>query len=300
MNTKSYELVTERLIELLENGVAPWKRNFKVDRLRAPANFSTKNPYNGINSVLLDATAYFKGYKSSYWLTWKQAEKLGGEVIKSERKNWTPVTYFSFLMKDKNGKKTMDEKQAVEKIPFFRHSVAYNLDQIEGIEDPTKVIDEPLNDNIEPIEAAQNIIDNMPNKPAISIDNNKLSPRGNPCYVPSQDEVRMPEMNRFKDAENFYSVFFHELIHSTGHKSRLDRKGVGKGSSFGDEVYSKEELIAEMGAAFLCNEARIDNSDIMENSAAYLQSWIKALKGDCKLAVQAASAAQKASEYILG
>jgi antirestriction protein ArdC len=298
MNTKSYELVTERLIELLENGVAPWRRNFKVDRITSPANFASKKTYKGLNYFLLEGMQYFKGYKSSFWMTFKQAKDAGGKVIKGEK--GMPVTYFNFLMKDKNGKKTLDEKQAVEKIPFFKHSYVFNLDQIEGIEDPTKVIDEPLNDDIEPIEAAQNIIDNMPNKPAISIDNNKLSPRGNPCYVPSQDEVRMPEMNRFKDAENFYSVFFHELIHSTGHKSRLDRKGVGKGSSFGDEVYSKEELIAEMGAAFLCNEARIDNSDIMENSAAYLQSWIKALKGDCKLAVQAASAAQKASEYILG
>ena len=298
MNTKTYELVTDRLIELLENGVAPWKRNFKVNRITDPQNFVSKNTYKGINYFLLEGMQFYKGYSSNKWMTFNQAKANGGKVNKGEK--GTPVTYFNFLMKDANGKKTMDEKQAVEKIPFFKHSYVFNLDQIEGIDEDAEPIASPNDEEIEPIEAAQNIIDNMPNKPSISIDNNKLSARGNPCYSPSRDEVRMPEINSFKDAENYYAVFFHELIHSTGHKSRLDRKGVATSSSFGDEVYSKEELVAEMGAAFLCNESRIDNSEIMENSAAYLQSWIKVLKGDCKLAVQAASAAQKASNYILG
>ena len=145
----------------------------------------------------------------------------------------------------------------------------------------------------DPIEEAEAIQLAMPNRPQVNIIQS-----GRAFYSPSRDSVTVPELSQYAKPEEFYSTLFHELAHATGHKSRLNRDGITHFCSFGSTDYSKEELVAEMTAAFLCGHCGIDNATIA-NSAAYLQGWIKALKGDKKLAVMAGAQAQKAANYIL-
>ena len=132
----------------------------------------------------------------------------------------------------------------------------------------------------------------MPDRPIIEIRGTRA------CYSPSRDLVRVPELFRYEKPEEYYSTFFHELAHSTGHQSRLNREGVTGNHFFGDAVYSREELVAEMAAAFLCGHTGIVNATI-QNSAAYLQHWVKVLRGDKRLAITAAAQAQKAADFIL-
>ena len=142
-----------------------------------------------------------------------------------------------------------------------------------------------------PIESAEAIVKGMPNPPAFEQDSQA-------AYIPSRDAVTMPSRTAFESQSEYYSTLFHELTHSTGHAKRLAREGFDP-QKFGSESYSREELIAEMGSAMLCGIAGIEQATI-SNSAAYLQSWIKRLKADSRLVVSAASAAQKAADYIRG
>ena len=164
------------------------------------------------------------------------------------------------------------------------------MEQTEGITAPAP--DVSTWNNHDPIESAEAVQLSMPNRPIVEIGGTKA------CYSPGLDRVRVPEMFRYDKAEEYYSTLFHELAHATGHKSRLDREGITGQHFFGDAVYSREELVAEMSAAFLCGYCGIVNATI-ENSAAYLQSWIKTLRGDNKLAIVAGAQAQKAADYIL-
>ena len=288
MKTKKdvYEIVTEKLITALEAGTAPWHKSWGTSET-LPANFQSGKKYRGINTFLLNCA----GFSSPYWLTYKQAKEKGGNVKKGEK--GMPVVFWNWIYKDKDGKTIKDnwldrQSEAEKKIPFLRYYTAFNAEQIEGVEFPA--VDIPTREHT-PIEACEKIVDGMPNPPQMETQGNQ------PCYIPSQDKVRMPKPEHFEGGEEYYSTLFHELTHATGHKSRLNRKELTKVSGFGSRDYSKEELVAEMGAAFLCSQAGIENT--IDNSAAYLQSWIKTLKGDSKLAVMAAAQAQKAADYIL-
>jgi antirestriction protein ArdC len=172
---------------------------------------------------------------------------------------------------------------------LLRYYRVFNLEQTEGIADKLGLSSTARTPNLD---ECQRIVAEMPNAPHIQQDHRAW-------YQPANDTIGIPSKTAFSSVEAYYATLFHELTHSTGHPSRIGRDGIEKLNSFGSESYSREELIAEMGSAFLCGQAGISPA-VIDNSAAYLQSWINVLKGDSKLIVSAASQAQKAADYILG
>jgi len=280
-NMNTYEVVTQRVIDAIENTKSlPWRRPWRTHNIKGalPTNLSSKKQYHGVNVFLLS----MMGFQSPYWLTFKQAKALGGSVRKGEK--GTPVVYWSILEK-KN-----PETNKVEKIPFIKHSMVFNLEQCEGIESPIE--DEATPIQINPIEACENLIKNFSDKPKI------VEREQQAYYRISDDTVNMPKAESFESAEARYDTLFHELLHSTAHPSRLDRKIGASLNFFGSESYSKEELIAQMGSSFLCAIAGID-AVTFDDSVSYLQGWVSAFKEKPKMIVEAASQAQKAVDYIL-
>jgi len=241
-------------------------------------NLVSKKEYRGINIFLLA----FQGYGSRYWLTYRQAQALGGNVKKGER--GSKVVFWKIGEYEKENAETAEIE--THKSILLRYYTVFNLDQCDGIKSPE------ADPNIHPIEQCESIVRSMPNPPAFEQD-------AQACYRPSIDTIGMPARSAFHSAEEYYSTLFHELTHSTGHPSRLSREVIMKHNPFGSEDYSKEELVAEMGAAMLCGVASIE-SQTLDNSAAYLQTWISRLKSDSRLVVSAAAQAQRAADYILG
>jgi antirestriction protein ArdC len=270
-----YDIVTENIIKSLEAGVAPWRKPWRTEM---PANLISGKAYRGINVWLLGT----QGRPSKYWLTGKQAASLGGTVRPGERSSM--VTFWNV------GKEKLNTKTGKISKPFMlRHYSVYNVSQIDGLESLK------LGNGAQPvpdIQACEALVANMPKRPTI-----EASDRA--WYRPSTDCVGMPAKSLFHSSEEFYSTLFHELVHSTGHASRVGRDGIEKLNSFGSESYSKEELVAELGASMLCGVTGI-SSATLENSSAYLSNWIERLKGDSKLIISAASAAQKAADFICG
>jgi antirestriction protein ArdC len=269
-----YEIITSQVLAELERGEVPWRKPW---RALPPANLITKKPYRGINVFLLG----FAGYGSQYWLTFNQAKHLGGNVRRGE--HGTKIVFWKF---DTRETETPDGEVEERKFAFLRYYTVFNLEQTEGLK---ALLELPP---AFPIESAESIVRGMPNLPAFEQDFRA-------AYIPSRDVVTMPSRTAFDSQEEYYSTLFHELTHATGHAKRLAREGFETPQQFGGESYSKEELIAEMGSAMLCGVAGIEQSTI-SNSAAYLKSWIAKLKADSKLVITAASAAQKAADYIRG
>lgn len=282
MKKDVYGLVTERIVELLEQGVIPWRKPWQPEA-GEHRNLISKKAYRGINVFLLGAL----GYGSPYWLTYKQAQQLGGCVKKGEK--GTTVVFWKWLDK-KEEDDSGDLKQV--KIPMLRYYTVFNVEQTEGIpEEKIPAVEECEENTIQPIEAAAALIDGMPQRPEIGHGGNRA------FYSPSRDRVQLPNMEQFDMVEEYYCAAFHELAHATGHSSRLDRKEVTGCNPFSSEDYSKEELVAEMTAAYLCGVTGIEQSTL-ENSAAYIQGWLKQLKDDRKLVIHAAAAGQKAADFI--
>ena len=276
-----FEIVTDRLIKLMKEGIIPWNRPWNSSSGR-PTNIVSKKPYRGINVFLLSSIPF----NSRWWMTYEQAINLRGHVKKGEKGSL--VVFWKMLQKLE---KDSEGNERLEKIPMLRYYTVFNLEQVEGVKAPQEG---EVKENIfTPIEKAEEIVRNMPKRPEIKQGGNKA------FYSPGLDYVRMPEQKQFPMPEEYYCTLFHELVHSTGHSSRANRKLDGKLAGFGSPDYSREELVAEMGAAFLCAEAGIESA-IIQNSAAYIQSWIRVLKGDSKLAVIASAQATKAANYILG
>lgn len=285
MKSSVADIVTDRIISALQTGVAPWRKPWRAlgRQFRFATNLISGKPYNGVNQLLLQCS----GYVSPYWLTFKQAAALGGSVRKGEK--GTPVIYVGRAL-DKTGKKTKDGKDAG--YSFLRYYTVFNVEQCEGIDShvPVEVIAEP-NANA-PIERAEAIWAGFADKPAVRRDPARA------YYVPVLDYIGIPDITAFDSPDAYYSTLFHEGIHATGAESRLNREGVSTAkdrAAFGSETYGKEELVAELGAAFLCAEAGIDN---IPATASYCASWIKVLKGDSSLIISAAAAAQKAYRHI--
>jgi antirestriction protein ArdC len=269
-----YSIVTEQILKQLESGVAPWHRPWTT---QLPKNLVSGRGYRGINVFLLTSS----GYGSPYWLTYKQATERGGHVRKGE--HGTKVVFWKIGTREvENADGETNEKTSV----LLRYYTVFNVEQCEGIAAPD------AERVVNPIEECERIVRQMPNPPAMEQD-------GRAWYRPSTDTVGIPSRNAFNSAEEFYSTLFHELTHSTGHTKRIGRDGIEKLNTFGSESYSKEELIAEMGAAMLCGVAGIERMTL-PNSAAYLRSWIDVLKSDSRMMVSAASQAQKAADYIRG
>jgi antirestriction protein ArdC len=268
-----YQIITDRVFALLEAGTVPWRKPWNYGSVRGPLNLVSRRHYHGINCFLLACTPH----GSPYWLTYRQAKGLGGNIRKGE-KGSTVILWKPMYKKD--------DPQAV----LLRYYTVFNVEQCEGVTAPKP--DATTWHEHDPIEAAEAVQLAMPNRPTVVLG----GPRA--CYFPASDYVRVPELFSYECAEEYYSTLFHELAHATGHKSRLNRCGIVGHHFFGDAVYSREELVAEMTAAFLCGHVGIENATI-QNSAAYLQSWMKRLRGDKKLAIIAAAQAQKAADYIL-
>ncbi len=268
-----YELVTEKIIEQLEKGDVPWRRPW--GSIGKPQNYVTQKEYRGINTILLSCARV----SSPYWLTFRQAKELGGSIKKGAKA--FPVVFFNWKEKElDNGDKSH--------YPFLRYYQVFNADHTEGIAYP-----EPERRDILPIPECERILVGMPNRPILE----HCEPRA--YYSPSRDFVNMPKKNLFHHDQGYYATLFHELAHSTGHATRLKRHKEGEMECiFGSENYAREELVAEMGSAFLCAEAGLDNLTI-ENQAAYVSSWLKALRNDKRLVVLAAAQGQKAADYIL-
>jgi antirestriction protein ArdC len=267
-----YEIVTAQVIQQLESGVAPWRKPW---RTLPPANLISKKPYRGINVFLLA----FAGYGSQYWLTYRQAHALGGNVRRGE--HGTKIVFWKCNTRETE---SADGEIEERKSAFLRYYTVFNLEQTEGLK---ALLGLPP---AFPIESAEGIIKGMPNPPA-------FEQGSRAAYIPSSDTVTMPSRAAFDSQAEYYSTLFHELTHSTGHPKRLGREGIEKIQPFGSEDYSKEELVAEMGSAMLCGAAGIEQATI-SNSAAYLRSWINRLKADSRLVVSAARAAQEAADYI--
>jgi len=274
LHASVYEIVTSRILAELERGEIPWRKPWRV---LPPANLISKKPYRGINVFLLALA----GYGSQYWLTYRQAQALGGNVRRGE--HGSKIVFWKF---DRFETETADGETEERKSAFLRYYTVFNLEQTEGLK---ALLALPP---AFPIESAEAIAAGMPNPPAFEQD-------AQAAYIPSRDTVAMPSRTAFESPAEYYSTLFHELTHSTGHAKRLARDGFDTPQKFGSESYSREELIAEMGSAMLCGIAGIEQATI-SNSAAYLQSWIKRLKADSRLVVSAASAAQKAADYIRG
>lgn len=281
-----YQYVTERIVKAVEaGGLLPWQKPWVGGR---PMNAVTKKPYRGINAFLLSLS----GYESPYWLTLKQCLALGGRVVREEFANKSMVTFWNIrkykLVNDKRQYLPNDALVFDGKAFLLRYYWVYNADQCTGL--PTSL--ELKKNQFDPIEACEKVWNGYENKPTLEHGNDGA------YYSPAFDKIGMPQKNTFVTNEEYYGVLFHEAIHSTGHHSRLDREGIGKGNAFGSEKYSKEELIAEMGASFLCAETGIRKN--IDNSAAYIKNWLDKIKEEPKLLVSAASQAEKAVDLMLG
>lgn len=270
---KVYEIVTERIIQQLQRGIVPWHKPWHSAG-NAPRNFVTSKPYRGINIFLLGA----QGRACPDWLTFNQAKAKGGHVRKGEA--GTLIVFWRWLER-KGG-------QQVERFPVLRYYTVFNLEQCEGISTESVKRDVPALPSCESVVAA------MPKAPAVEHGTSGA------FYRPSTDTVCMPHRVKFDAPEFYYSTLFHELTHATGHESRLNRRTLADLCPFGSTNYSREELVAEMGAAMLCATTGIENAATQLNTVSYIDNWLRELGNDSKLVIQAAAQAQRAADFILG
>ncbi|HUN01240.1 MAG TPA: zincin-like metallopeptidase domain-containing protein [Niabella sp.] len=282
-----YSQVTNFVLEQLEKGMIVWRKGWNSKGL--PKNIITGKPYRGWNTLYLNFITLIKEYASPYFLTFKQAQAKGGRIRKGEK--GFRIIYW-VKIEDKQGDDTdtatPEETRRLRLVP--RQYIVFNISQTEGIAFPEATA--PAAHTIDSLAACDQMVAGMPNAPEIQYKGDEA------WYSPTLDLVNMPEKNLFKSTARHYSTLFHELGHSTGHASRLNRREVVNSDGFGGELYSREELTAELTAGFLCAIGGIEQ-ETLTNSAAYIQGWLKSLKNDKTLVVKAAAQAQKAADYIL-
>lgn len=270
-----YQAVTDRIIEQLEQGFIPWLKPWVS--AGAAIKHTSGEPYSLLNQMLLG--------KDGEWLTFKQVQQEGGKVKKGEKSRI--VVFWKWIEQ-----KDEQNPEEMKRIPFLRYYNVFHIDQCEGIEAKhTK----PMPDVANADEEAEKIIAGYVTRSGVKISHVEGN---NAYYQPSSDRVVLPMMKQFNSTAEYYSTAFHELTHSTGHESRLNR--LTKLAAFGSEEYSKEELVAEIGAAALNTRCGLETADSFRNSAAYVQSWVKALKNDKRMIVSAAGKAEKAVNMIIG
>jgi antirestriction protein ArdC len=282
-NSDVYEIITQKIIDQLEKGTIPWTQKWTLSSFK---NAVSKKDYRGINVLLLAISTLDNKFKSQYWVTYKQAQDLGGYVKKDSKS--TIVVFWKFV--EKKVTKTSDNEEEItehERFPLLCYYRVFNIDQTEGI--PEDKLPKPINGNAKPIEKCEQIVKEYKDCPEII--------KGEPAYNPHSDIITVPHIQDFDKESSYYSTLFHELTHSTGSENRLDREGI-RSVNYGSEIYSKEELVAAIGSSFLCNSTGIENETI-ENNASYINGWLKVLKNDKKFVVSASGQAQKAVDYIL-
>lgn len=282
-----YSRITADIVRQLEAGVRPWHQPWKIEHpaggISRPLRFN-QEPYHGINVIVLWLTAFEKQYVSPVWMTFQQAKELGGFVRKGEK--GTGVVYANAIEKKETDADTGEEK--TERIPFLKAYTVFNVEQIESL--PERFYAKPENPLplAERLEIAERFFANT---------NADIRHGGNRAYYsPSNDYVQMPPFESFASRETYYSTLAHECTHWTKHERRLNRSFDSK--RFGDDGYSMEELVAELGAAFVCAELGI-TPHVMPEHASYLAAWLKVLKADNKAIFTAAAHAERACEYLI-
>lgn len=275
-----YEIVTQRIIEQLNDGIIPWLKPWYGTTERAQ-NYVSRKPYSLLNQMLLGG--------SGYYMTYKQVMDKGGKVKKGSHAN--VVVFWKMLPVDEKQKDGTTKKKL---IPMLRYYNVFAQSDIEGIDFP----EIKHNNEAKPEESADNIIKAyIDREETLKFITDQDGNRA--FYSPANDEIHVPAINQFAHVEEYYSTAFHEMTHSTGHTSRLNREFKSARTAKGEEVYSKEELIAELGAAALVNHAGLESKFSFTNSAAYIKSWLSVLANDPKFIVSASSRAEKAVNFIL-
>jgi antirestriction protein ArdC len=276
-----YAIVTDRIIDLLEKGTIPWQKPWTGGEI--PMNAFSKRPYRGINHLLLLSL----NYERNLYLTWDQLKQLGASVNRDEHGH---IVVFWQMLNAKSGEIEEERTEKPKDIPYLRYYKVFNVQQCRDL--PEGLIPLKLEKEHVPIETCESIINSMPLRPLIKHKEQKA------YYHPVADFINMPKKKSFSNPESYYTTLFHELVHSTGHEKRLNRKSLTEMAEFGSEPYSFEELVAELGAAYLCSSAGTILGQL-SNSAAYIKGWLTKLKNDKRFIIQASGAAQKAVDYIL-
>jgi antirestriction protein ArdC len=273
-----YEIVTGKIIEQLEKGTVPWRKPWADSGV--PKNLLSKRAYRGVNLLLLSSL----GYEQNYFVTSKQLKEIDGSIKPDEKPHL--VVYWNFA--EKEPAEAEKEEKAKKKAPFLRYYTVYNVAQCAGI--PPELMPATGREP-NPIPACESVVKEMSQRPDIR------HKEASAFYDCLEDYVNMPKQKTFESDESYYSTLFHELVHSTGHHTRLNRMGLVQMTEFGSEPYSQEELVAEIGTCYLQSLTGITSE--FDNSAAYIQGWLKKLNSDKHFIVTAASHAQKAIDFIL-
>jgi antirestriction protein ArdC len=287
MKQDIYKQVTDKIIADLEQGeltwLKPWSAGNMDGRIVRPLRHNGM-AYSGINVLMLWRAALEAGFNSPYWMTFKQAKELGAHVRKGERGN--PVVYANTITKTEEGEDGTEEERT---IPFMKACSVFNVEQIDGLPERYYAKPEPVIDAAQRIEHADGFF------AATGAD---IRHGGNRAYYSGgSDHVQMPPFECFRSPESYYATLAHELAHWTKHKARLDREFGGK--KWGDEAYAREELVAELGAAFLCADLALTPEPGTDH-AAYIQSWLKVLNDDKRAIFEAAAHAQRAADFLHG
>lgn len=288
MKKDIYQTITNRIIADLEKGVRPWMKPWSTENAAGRISLPMRSngiPYRGINILMLWSEAIERGYSSPHWMTFKQARELGGHVRKGERAS--QVVYASTLTRSETDQNTGEESE--RNIPFLKSYAVFNAEQVEGLPERFTYLPGETLEPAQRIERAEAFIR------ATGADMRHGG--GNAYYNMSSDHVQMPLFETFADPESYYATVAHELTHWTRHKTRLNREFGRK--RWGDEGYAAEELVAELGSAFLCADLEL-TPEVREDHAAYIANWLTVLKNDKRAIFSAASYAQRAAEYLLG
>ena len=291
-----YQMVTDRVLEQIEQGIIPWHKPWNAATLSEDAlaiSYTSRKPYSFLNQMLLG--------RNGEWLTFNQVKERGGNIKKGAHAGIV-VFYKQIEVKTtkrvKNAEGNEFDKEVSSTIPVLKYYHVFHIDDCEGIESKIKVEEKPKESKVQPIKRAEKIVkDYLKAQPLLKLHNDRPSNRA--YYTPMWDEITVPMLSQYKEKEEYYSTLFHEMVHSTGHSTRLNREE-GMGNKFASHAYSREELVAELGSAMLCTNIRIDTEVAFKNSVAYIKGWASKLREDTKAIVWAASRAEKAARYILG
>lgn len=286
MKQDIYSKITNRIVAELEKGVRPWMKPWNTDhadgRISRPLR-SNGIPYRGINVVMLWSEAMEKGFAAPIWITYKQAQEFGGQVRQGEK--GSPVVFASSFSKAEADEKTGEEIE--RDIPFMKGYTVFNVEQIDGLPERFVYTLEPILDPVQRIERAETFF------AATGADIRHGGTQA--YYAEGADRIQLPPLDLFRDAQSYYATLAHEAVHWTKHKSRLDRD-LGR-KRWGDEGYAAEELVAELGAAFLCADLDL-TPEVRDEHATYIATWLKVLKNDSRAIFTAAAHAQRAADLL--
>jgi antirestriction protein ArdC len=283
-----YQRITNRIVSELEQGVRPWFKPWNAEhaagRITRPLRHNGQ-PYSGINVLMLWSEAMAKGYAAPIWMTFKQAQELGAHVRKGE--HGSLVVYADRFTKTETDSDTGEDVR--RSIPFMKGYTVFNVEQIDGLPAHYTATAAPVLDPLQRIKHAEEFF---------AATRSDIRHGGNMAfYAIGSDHVQMPPFESFRDAESYYATLAHECTHWTRHEKRLARDFGRK--RFGDEGYAIEELVAELGSAFLCADLGL-TPEPRADHAAYIASWLKVLKDDKRAIFTAASHAQRAADFLNG